>query len=91
MGLGGVACPKPESRKRIKGRKDRAKAKVRKAVRKIRVSDAGECCERCGRWCGEDGHAHHRIPRSRGGEWTVENIQYICADCHETAHRTNTL
>lgn len=87
----GVACPKPESRKRIKGRKDREHAKVRKSVRADVVIRAKGCCERCGQFCGDAGHAHHRIPRSRGGKWTVENIQYVCPGCHLEAHFTNAL
>lgn len=43
MGLGGVACPKPEPRKRTKGRKDRGEAKVKKSVRALCVKRDGFC------------------------------------------------
>lgn len=48
MGQGGVACPKPISRKRLKGRKDRAEAKVKKSVRAQCVDRDGYC--RVGDW-----------------------------------------
>lgn len=44
MAIGyGVVCPKPESRKRTKGRKDRAEAKVKKSVRAQCVERDGDC------------------------------------------------
>lgn len=43
MGQGGIACPKPEPRKRVKGRKDRAEAKVKKSVRAQCVDRDGYC------------------------------------------------
>jgi len=81
--------PGPTAKARAKRRRQGMAwaKKVRAAV----VRRAGGCCERCGVWCGDDGHAHHRIPRSRGGKWTELNIEYLCAQCHDTAHRTNTL
>lgn len=86
-----IGFAKPEPRKRIKARKKRASRKVVQSVRATVVKDTDECCERCGRWVGADGHAHHRIPRSRGGKWTVDNIEYLCGICHMTAHRTGAL
>lgn len=81
--------PGPTARYRAKRR--RAAAKVVKVVRPLVVDRAASCCERCGVYVGDDGQAHHRLPRSRGGAWTLENIAYLCASCHSTAHRTNTL
>lgn len=43
MGQGEVACPKPMSRKRLKGRKDRAERKVKKSVRAQCVARDGFC------------------------------------------------
>lgn len=44
MGQGGIACPKPKDTiKRLKGRKDRAEAKVAKAVRAACVERDGVC------------------------------------------------
>ncbi|ABE67682.1 hypothetical protein Wildcat_77 [Mycobacterium phage Wildcat] len=41
-------------------------------------------CERCGRREGES--YHHRVNRSQGGWWTVDNIVHLCGDgvrgCH---------
>jgi 5-methylcytosine-specific restriction endonuclease McrA len=90
-----AGVPKPEPRQRIKARQKRASAKVIKSVRAQVIERAEGRCERCGAFLGldwgSDGQAHHRIPRSRGGQWTVENIEYLCAACHREAHRTNTL
>jgi 5-methylcytosine-specific restriction endonuclease McrA len=87
----GQSAPKPEPRKRVKGRQRRAARKIVTHVRADVVKRANGCCERCGLYCGDAGHAHHRIPRSRGGQWTVENIQYVCPGCHLEAHLTNAL
>lgn len=43
MGQGGVACPKPETRQRAKGRKDRAEAAVEATVRVECVDRDGFC------------------------------------------------
>lgn len=86
-----IAYPKPDTRKRAKGRKRYQARKLVGSVRAAVVERAQGCCERCGQYCGEAGHAHHRIPRSRGGAWTVENIEYLCAGCHLQAHLTNAL
>lgn len=44
MAIGfGEACPKPMTRKRVKGRKDRAEAKVKKSVRAQCVDRDGYC------------------------------------------------
>ena len=83
--------PKPESRKRIKGRKKRGLRRIVKAVRPMVIERADGCCARCGHWVGEDGHTHHRVPRSLGGRWELSNLELLCADCHERAHRTHTL
>ncbi len=81
--------PGPTAKARAK--RKRALMKLAKVVRAGVVARAEGCCERCGLYVGDDGHAHHRIPRSRGGPWTELNIEYLCAQCHSTAHRTNTL
>ena len=79
--------PKGKTRKQLHARQDRDAAKVRKAVRAQKVEQAQQACEACGKWTGDWGHAHHRVPRSRGGLWTVENIEYLCAQCHQDRHR----
>ncbi len=83
--------PKPEPRKRIKGRKQRAARKILKSVRSRCKDRANGNCERCGKYCPHTGEGHHRIPRSRGGKWTMDNIQWICHTCHVKAHRENDL
>jgi len=87
MGQGGIACPKPEPRKRVKARRKRQAAQVVKSVRAQCVERSGGSCEECGCECLFDGHAHHKIPRSLGGKWTTENIVYLCPLCHAKAHR----
>ncbi len=74
-----------------RAKRRRAGLKDAKRIRAIVVARCEWSCQRCGVYCGENGHAHHRIPRSRGGQWTVENIEYLCNACHMEAHRTNTL
>ncbi len=86
-----IGHPKPTPRRILKGRKQRSAAKTVKSVRVQAVERAQSCCERCGQFCGDAGHAHHRIPRSRGGQWTVENIEYLCPGCHLDAHLTGAL
>ena len=82
---------KPGPTARARATRRRAAMALAKVVRAAVVKRAEGCCERCGLYVGDDGHAHHRIPRSRGGKWTIENIQYLCVVCHQTAHRTNNL
>ncbi len=81
--------PGPTAKARAKRR--RAAMKVARTVRATVVDETCGRCERCGLYLGDYGHAHHKIPRSRGGKWTVENIEYLCPPCHDLAHRTNTL
>lgn len=85
------AQPKPEPRRRVKAGAKRAARKIIQSVRAAVVTRANGCCERCGAFVGDAGHAHHRIPRSRGGAWTVENIEYLCPGCHYDAHMRNAL
>lgn len=60
MGIGGVACPKPEKIARVKGRKDRAEAKVKKSVR-------AQCVERDG-FC-RYGKLEHVAPCQGSSQW----------------------
>ena len=86
-----LAYPKPVTRQRLQARKRRAQQKIVRAVRAAVEARANYHCERCGCWCGDAGHAHHCIPRSRGGKWTLENITYLCPACHQRAHATGRL
>ncbi len=85
------ACPKPTPRRIEKARDARAHQKVVKDVRAQCMERAEGCCERCGLPCRRTGQGHHRIPRSRGGLWTIENIEILCWRCHRLAHAENDL
>ena len=47
-------------------------------------------CQRCGSRGGQKGdsilHAHHILPKSKGGEDRLENLITVCHDCHEQIH-----
>lgn len=47
-------------------------------------------CQHCGKQGGPLGsaelHAHHRIPRSEGGDDTLDNLVTLCHSCHEDVH-----
>jgi 5-methylcytosine-specific restriction endonuclease McrA len=80
--------PKPEPRKKTQARAKRAEAAIVRLVRAAVVRRAEGLCERCCDWVGNSGHAHHILPRSRGGRWTVLNITYLCQPCHQREHET---
>jgi len=47
-------------------------------------------CQNCGRKGGRYGnaelHAHHVVPKSKGGTHRLTNLQTVCAECHERIH-----
>lgn len=47
-------------------------------------------CQRCGDLGGPEGdstlHAHHILPKSKGGEDQIENLITVCHGCHEQIH-----
>lgn len=47
-------------------------------------------CQRCGRAGGRRGdaelHAHHKVPKSKGGSHNVSNLTTICDRCHAVEH-----
>jgi len=47
-------------------------------------------CQNCGRQGGPFGnvelHAHHVVPKSRGGSHRPTNLVTLCADCHDAVH-----
>lgn len=47
----------------------------------MRASDRS--CQVCGV---RAQHAHHKLPRSRGGDDSEFNIAFLCAECHAGVH-----
>lgn len=45
----------------------------------------GFICEDCGEYA-PDGHVHHDVPVSRGGSSSVDNLMFLCKDCHKRRH-----
>lgn len=47
-------------------------------------------CQNCGRQGGKRGqrelHAHHIVPKSRGGTHQLSNLKTLCSQCHERVH-----
>lgn len=72
--------PKPKTT-RLKGKKLRA-------LRQACYDRAGGCCEECGAptpWSGgvfTRGHMAHIKSRGSGGSDTIENIRWLCPQCH---------
>jgi hypothetical protein len=60
---------------------------TQKLRKQIRERDKGRCRE-CGLKVGKDtgleGHVHHIIPKSCGGQDTLENLITLCLLCHAT-------
>lgn len=50
------------------------------SARRIVNERCGGRCERCG--SAEGVTLHHRVKRSHGGSWAVENILGVCWPCH---------
>lgn len=82
----GTPCPKGDRRVTVTRRRKRTTRLVVRGIRAQLVEAAHERCARCHRYCGDDGHAHHRVPRSLGGPWTLANLEYLCPRCHGKAH-----
>jgi 5-methylcytosine-specific restriction endonuclease McrA len=88
--------PKPESRKRVNSRSQRAYYAARKRCVDAVWSRANNRCQDCGRHVCKPretdnpfdvGHVHEVIPRSRGGDATdPENCKLLCPVCHQKAH-----
>jgi len=47
-------------------------------------------CQNCGAMGGPQGHAelhaHHIVPKSRGGTHSTSNLISLCSECHNTVH-----
>ncbi|WP_121821072.1 HNH endonuclease [Halostella salina] len=50
----------------------------------------GYTCQHCGAKGGQNGdtelHAHHIVPKSRGGSHHLNNLVTVCRDCHKAIH-----
>jgi 5-methylcytosine-specific restriction endonuclease McrA len=81
-----------QRRERLKQRraKGRDRRKALEVVRAAVVIRAKRCCERCGipvspkrpRWHPQRQHLNHKVPRSLGGDDSVENCELLCQACH---------
>jgi uncharacterized protein YegP (UPF0339 family) len=85
---GTAAIPKGESRKKAKGRKNRADRKTRRDVKSLVFDRDGNCraygvspvCRR------RPEDRHELIPVGRGGKITVRNCVAVCRPCHDAIH-----
>lgn len=73
-------------RRILKARKKRDLHKRIKQVRADVLLRAAGCCEVCGNFCLDTGECHHKNLRSRGGEWSMANILFLCRTCHGKQH-----
>ncbi|PSP95078.1 hypothetical protein BRC91_03490 [Halobacteriales archaeon QS_4_62_28] len=50
----------------------------------------GYTCQNCGAKGGPKGntelHAHHIVPKSKGGTHETSNLQTVCSECHNAIH-----
>lgn len=50
----------------------------------------GYTCQNCGRKGNQEGsaelHAHHVVPKSKGGTHSVSNLTAVCEECHKAIH-----
>jgi len=78
------AYSKSLEKKRIKNEKEKRWKELSYAVKKR----DGFKCTRCGATKGEalQLHSHHIIPKSAGGEDTLDNLTTLCIECHIKAH-----
>lgn len=55
----------------------------------------GYSCQNCGRRGGRGGdyelHAHHIVPKSKGGSHHVDNLITLCKGCHAAVHNKDAL
>lgn len=53
----------------------------------------GYKCQNCGSKGGPKGdtelHAHHIVPKAKGGSHKISNLKTVCKDCHDAIHRNS--
>lgn len=54
------------------------------AMRRRIQREQGSMCKGCGLlWVQRVDHVDHKVPREQGGSDDPENLQLLCAECHE--------
>lgn len=57
----------------------------KKAWHNAAIKRYGNKCQNCG-WNEASCDVHHRVPRSSGGENTIDNAVVLCPNCHRVEH-----
>ena len=64
----------------------RLKGKRLKALHEAAYARNNGLCQKCGEWVPPGVPCHHIIPKSQGGEDTMENLTLLCLECHYKEH-----
>lgn len=56
-------------------------------LKRRRFQMDGYRCVLCGNGSSAELRIHHRLPRSEGGEDSLDNLQTLCTGCHAALHR----
>lgn len=74
---------KKEKQRAIKARVAKADGKTRELAASVKLRlPQDHICPYCGNDLGDNPHADHIYPVSRGGLSTLANMVYVCADCN---------
>ena len=71
---------------KLSGRPIKDKSLKIRALKDRLISSRGPRCEKCNFDVVEILHAHHVIPRSRGGKDEESNLSLLCPNCHAIEH-----
>ncbi|MEW5856141.1 MAG: group II intron reverse transcriptase/maturase [Cyanobacteriota bacterium] len=85
----GASSPDDPSLREYWLKRNSAKAKEHIPSYQKLAKKQGFVCPRCGEslFNGEEIHKHHRVPRSRGGKDTYENLELLHLYCHQQEHK----